>query len=81
MNKSELISIVIPVFNEAGALDELIRRCLDTCRERFSRFEIILVDDGSTDGSTDMICNAAGQHPGARARDADPEAPGGGERC
>ncbi|NOY69102.1 MAG: glycosyltransferase [Deltaproteobacteria bacterium] len=64
MNKSELISIVIPVFNEAGSLDELIRRCLDICHTRFSRFEIILVDDGSTDGSADMICNSAGQHPG-----------------
>lgn len=64
MNESGLISIVIPVFNEAGSLAELIRRCLDTCRDRFPRFEIILVDDGSKDGSTAMICDAAGQYPG-----------------
>jgi len=64
MNESELISIVIPVFNETGALDELIRRCLSVCRKHFTRFEIILVDDGSTDGSTEMIREATDKYPG-----------------
>ncbi|WP_353128112.1 glycosyltransferase family 2 protein [Parapedobacter pyrenivorans] len=49
------ISVVIPLFNEAESLPELtawIRRVMDD--HRFS-YEIILVDDGSTDGSWMVI--------------------------
>ncbi|GIU84975.1 MAG: dolichol-P-glucose synthetase [Acidimicrobiales bacterium] len=49
------VSVVLPVFNEAGhVLDEIsrIRKALD--ESEFS-YEIIVVDDGSTDGSTDQL--------------------------
>ncbi len=52
-------SLVIPVFNEADNLGELIRRCLLVCRNHGGSFEIILVDDGSSDGSDAMISQAA----------------------
>ena len=55
-------SLVIPVFNEAGNLDELIRRCLKVCRQSEQSFEIILVDDGSSDGSMEMIARAGKEH-------------------
>lgn len=57
------ISIVIPVFNEAESLDELILRCLLVCEKMDDPCEIILVDDGSTDTSPDKLCEAAKQHP------------------
>ncbi len=57
------LSLVIPVFNEEGNLGELVERCLKVCRERGRSFEIILVDDGSVDGSTVMIIRAAREHP------------------
>jgi len=53
------VSIVIPVFNEDENLQELTRRCLDACNEIGKPFEIILVDDGSTDGSPEIITEAA----------------------
>ena len=53
------LSIVIPVFNEAENLDKLLRRCLTTCRNLERPFEIILVDDGSKDGSAQKITAAA----------------------
>lgn len=53
------VSLVIPVFNEEKALPELIRRCLKTCDGLAVPFEIILVDDGSSDDSVAIISAAA----------------------
>jgi undecaprenyl-phosphate 4-deoxy-4-formamido-L-arabinose transferase len=54
-----LVSLVIPVFNEEKNLPELIRRCLGACRDMATPFEIVLVDDGSFDGSPRIITAAA----------------------
>ena len=49
------ISIVLPVFNEAENLEEL-RRELAAALEKTGRsFEVILVDDGSTDSSWEVL--------------------------
>lgn len=58
------LSVVIPVFNEQENLAELIKRCLFTLRSTEHTFELILVDDGSRDGSADMIESAATANPG-----------------
>ncbi|MBA2518848.1 MAG: glycosyltransferase family 2 protein [Chloroflexia bacterium] len=49
------LSIVIPVFNEEGNLDELHRRLSAVLSGIALPYEIVLVDDGSTDGTWDMI--------------------------
>jgi undecaprenyl-phosphate 4-deoxy-4-formamido-L-arabinose transferase len=54
-----MISVVIPVFNEEKNLPELVRRCLEACRSMGLPFELILVDDGSRDGSAQLISEAA----------------------
>ena len=59
------LSVVIPVFNESGNLDELIERCLAACRATGKTFEIILVDDGSSDSSPEKIEQAAQASGGA----------------
>jgi len=64
MNKLPDISIVIPVFNEEPNLNELINRCLKVCHDMSRQFELILVDDGSTDNSTDMINKAVEENSG-----------------
>jgi undecaprenyl-phosphate 4-deoxy-4-formamido-L-arabinose transferase len=61
---SVAVSVVIPVFNEEQNLDELLRRCLDACGHTGGSFEVILVDDGSSDGSPRIISEAARQHDG-----------------
>ena len=63
-NQQSTISIVIPVFNEEENLEELLERCLNTCLAMKRDFEIILVDDGSSDESRNMITKAAEQNPG-----------------
>jgi len=64
MSSHPFLSIVIPVFNEKENLDELMRRCLETCSTIGKPFEIILIDDGSTDGSCDQIEDMAKRHRG-----------------
>lgn len=62
MNENPRISVVIPVYNEQENLAELIRRCLKACDGMEQPYEIILVDDGSTDRSARMIEEAAKAH-------------------
>lgn len=49
------ISIVIPLFNELECLDELYSVLDLYCRSHHSEYEIILVDDGSTDNSVGTL--------------------------
>jgi len=48
-------SIVAPIYNEKENLPELHRRVTEVMKSTGKRWELVLVDDGSTDGSTDMI--------------------------
>ena len=57
------ISVVIPVFNEEQNLDELIARCVSTCEMLRRPFEIVLVDDGSSDHSQEKILAATDRYP------------------
>jgi glycosyltransferase involved in cell wall biosynthesis len=45
------VSVVIPLFNEQPSLDELYGRLTAVLRGTGYRYEIIFVDDGSTDGA------------------------------
>jgi glycosyltransferase involved in cell wall biosynthesis len=48
-------SIVIPVLNEQETLDELQRRLTPVMNALDGSCEVVLVDDGSTDGSVDLM--------------------------
>lgn len=48
-------SIVAPIFNEKENLPELYRRVKEVMDSTNEPWELILVDDGSTDGSTEII--------------------------
>lgn len=48
-------SIVAPIFNERENLAELRRRITEVMESTNEPWELILVDDGSTDGSTEII--------------------------
>ena len=60
------LSIVIPVYNEKNTIDEILRRVLDTG----PRKEVIVVDDGSTDGTRQILESMA-----ARQANGDQSAP------
>lgn len=60
INQSSVeISVVVPVFQSEGTLRELHRRLSEVFDELDVTYEIILVDDGSTDDSWEMICALA----------------------
>lgn len=53
MNK--MISIVVPVFNEEDSLEGLLKAIKDSLDEKSISFEVIFVDDGSSDRSWSII--------------------------
>lgn len=48
-------SIIVPIYNELESLDELHKRIGQVMAGLRGSWELILVDDGSTDGSTEKI--------------------------
>lgn len=54
-SESPTFSFVLPVHNEAGNLDELHRRLTAVMDELDEPYEVILVDDGSFDGSLETM--------------------------
>lgn len=48
------ISVVVPVYNEEGNVAELHKEILDVCRANQYKFEIIFIDDGSTDRTAEI---------------------------
>ena len=53
------ISVILPVFNERETLPLLAQKTVETLTELGRRFEVIFVDDGSSDGSKDVIVELA----------------------
>jgi len=49
------ISIVIPAYNESGRISQTLERIIHYFRERAASFEIIVVDDGSTDATASVV--------------------------
>lgn len=48
-------SVIAPIYNELENISELYRRVSEVMNSTGEPWELILVDDGSTDGSTDAI--------------------------
>ena len=60
---SNSVSIVIPVYNELDNIDELVNRCREVGDKLDRDWELVLVDDGSRDGSSDRLVEAAASNP------------------
>jgi undecaprenyl-phosphate 4-deoxy-4-formamido-L-arabinose transferase len=56
------LSVVVPVYRSELILPELVQRLEDVLRATSSRYELVLVDDCSPDGSWEVICRLAQQH-------------------
>jgi dolichol-phosphate mannosyltransferase len=63
------VSIIVPAKNEERSLPELIARLFDVLWLRREPFEVIVVNDGSTDGSLAVLRRLAEAHPELRIID------------
>ncbi|TVR63876.1 MAG: glycosyltransferase family 2 protein [Gemmatimonadales bacterium] len=59
-------AVVIPAYNEAPVIPDLIRELRTAFREHGLDGEVLLVDDGSTDGTADLARELAADWPGFR---------------
>ncbi|MCD8033576.1 MAG: glycosyltransferase family 2 protein [Alistipes sp.] len=65
MNKLD-ISVVVPLYNEAESLPELAAWVDRVMRENGFSYEMILIDDGSSDGSWKVVEGLKAQYPAIR---------------
>ncbi len=48
-------SVVLPVYNESGNLQPLANELSEVLEQEYDRWEVVFVDDGSSDGSLDVL--------------------------
>ena len=57
MEKKPLLSIVSPIFNEEECIIEFLNRVESTAKKLPCDYEIILVNDNSTDSTQEKVSN------------------------
>ncbi len=54
-SKHPFLSVIIPVYNEELCLEELCQRLYQVLKEIGKSFEVLFIDDGSSDGSLELL--------------------------
>lgn len=62
-----LLSVVVPVLNEAGSIDALLARLVPVLESTGHTFEVIFIDDGSTDDTLPRLRRANSRDPRVKA--------------
>ena len=55
MDKKIIISVVVPIYNEEKSIPSLVDQIVDVMRSSGEEFELVLINDGSTDRSMDVM--------------------------
>ncbi|MBD1863739.1 MULTISPECIES: glycosyltransferase family 2 protein [Trichocoleus] len=58
-NPTPQVSVIVPIYNEVQSLPHLIEAIATAVTESQISYEIVCVDDGSSDGSTDLLKHLA----------------------
>ncbi len=64
--KNGLLSVIVPAYNEAEAIGDHLDRILEYADQHPSGLEVLVVDDGSTDRTADLVEAAAERDPRIR---------------
>jgi len=54
------LSVIIPAYNEEKRIGKTLREVTAYCRKNFAKYEIIVVDDGSSDKTKDVVMKFKG---------------------
>jgi glycosyltransferase involved in cell wall biosynthesis len=65
--KPASLSIFFPAYNDSGTIASMVIRAVKTAAELTPDFEVIVVDDGSADGTADIADELARTYPQVRA--------------
>lgn len=60
------LTVVVPIYNEQDVIESFLKRCLSVLTTHFQWFEIVLVDDGSTDLTIEKSLPFIQQYPQIR---------------
>ena len=66
MSSAPQLSVVVPIHDEAESLPLLYRELTEVLKDAGGGVEFVLVDDGSTDGSLDILRSLAREDPRVR---------------
>jgi polyprenyl-phospho-N-acetylgalactosaminyl synthase len=53
--KGDKVFIVIPAYNEGLVIQDVLRELIETVVQNHSGYELVVVDDGSSDGTYDLV--------------------------
>lgn len=65
-DQSILLSVIAPIYNEQDVIEHFLDRSLKVLKEHFEWFELILVDDGSSDHTVEKCLPYIQQYPQIR---------------
>lgn len=60
------LSVFFPAYNEAGNIGELLKQAISIIPSIAKKYEIIVIDDGSTDATASIVSRLAKKHPSIR---------------
>ncbi len=60
------LSLVVPAYNEAGGIRPVVSRLFDAFRQAGYQLEVVVVDNGSTDGTGEVLAGMVQTYPHLR---------------